>query len=56
MRGEACLNNAQRVFLAVYMPAAVLILVLDNLFTGESVVQYVKYSTYGHSVFCAVPM
>ncbi|NLX87847.1 MAG: hypothetical protein GXZ09_00335 [Syntrophomonadaceae bacterium] len=45
MRGEACLNNAQRVFLAVYMPAAVLILVLDNLFTGESVVQYVKYST-----------
>ena len=42
--GEACLNNAQG-FSAVYMPAAVLILVLDNLFTGESVVQYVKYST-----------
>ena len=41
--GEACLNNAQRVFWP-YMPAAVLILVLDNLFTGK-VVQYVKYST-----------
>lgn len=45
MRGEVCLNNTQRVFLAVYIPTTLLILILDNLFTGYSVVQYVKYST-----------
>ncbi|HCF50729.1 MAG TPA: hypothetical protein DER60_10625 [Syntrophomonas sp.] len=39
------MNNTQRVFLAVYLPATIFILMLDNMFTGANIVQYVKYST-----------
>lgn len=39
------MNNIQRVLLAIYLPVTIIILILDNLYQGESLVSYIKFAT-----------
>ncbi|CAH2213773.1 lysoplasmalogenase family protein [Tepidibacter aestuarii] len=39
------MNNIQRVLLSIYLPITIFILILDNLYPGENLVSYIKFST-----------
>ena len=38
------MNNTQKSLLAIYIPMTILILIFDNIFPSENMVQYLRYT------------
>lgn len=50
------MNNTQKVLLSIYIPITFLILILDDIFTGENIVLYLKYTVVITLFLCAITM